>query len=684
MDKTRPRLARGFLFGCWLAVLIALAASPPLRQLALEQSRASSPLEAEQSFSALDAGRIPAPSVARLAIVPLPRPKRVDAREWARSHPENVMAQVEAAYQTEIGQPNGQSSAMRKSFDAAISRFPDQPWLYAARLRYTFGEFSHLGETMVDFENTTEQPGRRQYIMPLSPDIAESLRVARRGGELEPDNAFFDFCASLLHIQAGRTDLAVRSLLAAGRKKGFNEHLGDDNMARIENKRAQGPQIFERELAISAAMMLPQYAVMREAARRFVHHAQVLEQRGEHARALEIYGALLQVGAGMRDGETMITSFVGRAIQAVAIARGLKAPAPKNAATPSASPSAATSNSESRADEIRAAHLRAFVTYAWAQGRADLARRAEEEMRIDSALRQAQASRTALDETTMGIQNTLLEKTSALWRIGAALLLQIALGVAALIPLGTWRFRLPRGERREVSKLDTASAVLPPVVAVGACAWMAWGGRAHDMALMWGGAQEGVVPASIRLAWGAALAPLLLVAVWCVLGSRWSRRGRAQDSGSLPREKRAQTAVNRVGALVLGLGWLMLSGLALAILLVPVDANNGETATLVRWLLAVEGAIVLALHLFLRRHAREHALPAGEQSSRVATRAVASNGLERARRALCWTTALAAVAWVALAVTSLPLRAQAQAELDSYMKNGEVSELRQRAGLPAK
>ena len=237
------------------------------------------------------------PSVARLAIVPLPQPAQVDAQEWARRHPKVPIAQVDAAYEIATGGGGGNSAQMWRSFDQVIARFPNEAWLYTARLRYTFGEFPGLGQTMVDSENTTGSSTSAK--VPPPNELARSLEVARRGGELEPNNAFFDICAALLHIQAGRADLAVRSLKSAGRKKEFNEYVGKESWARIQNGRAQGPRTFEGEMAISASMLFPQYAVMREGARRFVARGRALEAQGRHAEALEIYGALMGMGRSM-------------------------------------------------------------------------------------------------------------------------------------------------------------------------------------------------------------------------------------------------------------------------------------------------------------------------------------------------------------------------------------------------
>ena len=343
--------------------------------------------------------------------------------------------------------------------------------------------------------------------------------------------------------------------------------------------------------------------------------------------------------------------------------------------------------------------MQSFVAYANAHGRADLARAAQEDLRVDAAL--MQAGRKYLDSRYYGgIPNELMAKTTSLWSIGAALLLQLVLGLAVLIPLSTWRSRQTPEERREVSPLDVASAVLPPLFAVAACAWMIWHRREMD----WAGWQTSVeeqtpVPASALLAWAVALAPLPFIAVWCAVGSAWSRRarsreenqeaGRSSDARSARNyaEGRDEVLVKRVGALVLGLGWVMLSGLALAALLIPDDGSSSDTVILVRWLLPVEGLMVLALHLFLRRQAAEHATrradsPNAAHTARLmAAQRSGSNALERVRRALCWSTALAAVAWVALATASLPLRNEAQARLDLFVQNGEMSLVRRDAGM---
>lgn len=701
MAKPASPVARRVLFGCWLVVLIALLGVPSLRQLAVEQSRSGSPLEESQisvmGLSEYQADQQPrsSPAIASLAPSLVGARSHLDAQEWARRFPDDTIAQVEAAYQRELDRqlhdpnpgPWSASTATRRAFDEGCARFPDTPWLHAARLRYTFGEFPQLGQTMIDKDNTTQgAPSTQMAPVPAADEIERSLAIARRGSELEPGNAFFDICAALLHIQAGQADMATRSLQSAARKQGFDEHLREETQARIQQKRAQGPQTFEREMAVSAAMLLPQYAVMREAARRFVAHARALEAGGKHAEALQIYGALMSMGRSMNQGETLITSLVGRAIQAIAIARGRRAP---TSGLPSSEPA--------RSNALRILRLQAFVTYATAHHRFDLARQAEEDARADAALRAAQSQ--VMGATFSGVPNELMEKTTALWRIGAALLLQIALGLVALAPLSTWRFRLARAHKPGAPWIDVASAVLPAIVAVGACAAMLWQVRASSLEQLWGSSPEGPVPPSISLAWAIALAPLPLVAMWCAAGSLWSRRRQARaerverSPRHHPRDRSARSAatnVAQVGAVVLGLGWLMLSGLALAILLIPADANGGHTATLVRWLLPAEGAIVLALHLFLRRQAAQYAGPdasglpnAHAHAHDVAARASNANALERARRALCWTTALAAVAWMALALSSLPLRAQAQADLDHYMKNGEMSAIRQSAGLPA-
>ncbi len=649
-------------------MLIALLASPSLRQLAQLQSQTSSPLE--------DSLQAPAPVAATL----LPSSLRssmdlnqgANALAWARAHPESAMAQVQAS-SLSWGKAS-QSETMRRSFDTAIPRFPQQAWLYAARLRYTSGEFGGVPEDVPGAKPTptpSPAPGQSGSSHPSgmtvarptpSPaDLAQSLEMARRGSKLEPDNSFFDIEAVAFHLQGSDTAAALRSLEAARLKKGFNEHLLDENQERIELRRAQGPLTFEQEVVLNAGLLLPQYTTYRSVARRLVAEAKVREERGDYAGSLRILGGLMKMGQGMRNGELLYTSLVGRAIEAIAIARGQKLPQSSNGARLST-------------DVVQQMRLNSFVAYASAHGRFDLAQQAQEDSRIDAALRRVQSS--VISQSSFGVPMQVLETTTALWRIGAALGLQIVLGLLVLVPLSTWRFWTARGQKFNLSGVDVASATLPPLVAVAVCGWMLWQTRTVGL---WGtdydssSVDSGVT--ALRMAWAVALAPVPLIAVWCAVGSVWSKRvgkaTRRREKG----QKSPRDMVSIVGGCVIALGWIIVSALGVAVLVVPQDADNGHTALLVRCLLPIELAIVLALHFYLRRRAAPEVFEETREPSR------ALDAVERARRALCWSTALAALTWVALAGACLPLRAQAQTSVDSYMKNGEMSEIRHRAGL---
>jgi hypothetical protein len=390
------------------------------------------------------------------------------------------------------------------------------------------------------------------------------------------------------------------------------------------------------------------------------------------------------MGRVMNQGETLITSLVGRAIGYIGISRGQKAPTLPNHLPPGTD----------SGDLSRQLRVQSFDDYAKSHGRADLARAAQEYLSTDISLRKA-ASKYLESQYFGGVSNALIAKTSSLWNIGSALLMQLTLGLLVLIPLGIRRHLQAPAHRREVSAVDVASAVLPPLCAVAVCAWMIWVRRDID----WQAWQAWEVqtmeetsvklPTSQLLALAVELAPIPFIALWCAAGAMWSRRRPRADryswrgartesaraAGESSEAPRSSVLFQRVASAVLALGWIIVAVLGVAWLMAP----NDNVRSMLSSLLPAEIVCVLALHLFLRRQATQRVTPDVAERAHVDV-TPASIALERGRRALCWMTALAAVAWIGLATYSLPLRAEAQSGVDAFAQQGEMKMMLLRSG----
>ena len=262
-----------------------------------------------------------------------------------------------------------------RCYDELERRFPDSNAVRAQRLRDTMrgnmignqGPFAKRDLVLAKLLHAPVWLGK--------PELQSALRAALAGARREPDDGFYPWMQAVLQFSLERPDAALRALDAAGKCSRWSDDTGATVARRIALlKRLRGADWQDEDWETWAAL-LPHLAQMRSVARATTGQLRLARRRGDEARALQIAGILERAGANLSRGkDTLIGGLVGQAVCQIAWAAvvedvpGVLKPTPSGVST----------KEEQRALllENRARRLNAFITYARAHGRSDLAQEA--------------------------------------------------------------------------------------------------------------------------------------------------------------------------------------------------------------------------------------------------------------------------------------------------------------------
>ncbi len=252
-------------------------------------------------------------------------------RQAAASYPGDFPLQMALALRKGSGTARAADEGSKlASLHRLESTFSSDPSLYAAMLRTLLQDAVRLGHRMDQFEL---EPGGATAGKPSAPiraaDLTEWLRIAERGASLDPDNAYFPLMKAIGFFAGHRDTEALAEIKRAGTLPRFEDYVRDEatgGWALAEaGQKGEIPTL--SRAAISAATVLPHYAVVRASARLTVVQAVRLEREGNVEEGFAIRQALMRCGARMRtDSNWLIGNFVGEAIAAIAQARPGGAP----------------------------------------------------------------------------------------------------------------------------------------------------------------------------------------------------------------------------------------------------------------------------------------------------------------------------------------------------------------------
>ncbi len=229
-------------------------------------------------------------------------------------------------------------SAKLRALHVLEATYANQPSLYAAMLRdLSLGsvKLDHRTEQRDLEPPRTDAESRNAAPVVHANALREWERAAVQGEKLDPTNAFFPFLRAVGLFAQNRDAEAVAEIEKAATLPRFEDYVQDEATGgwTLVEAGQNGQHLSSvSRVAISAAILLPHYAVMRAATRLATVEAVRQEQAGNQDAGFAIRQSLVRLGAKMRtDSHFLIGSFVGEAIVATAQARpGGAPPLPTN------------------------------------------------------------------------------------------------------------------------------------------------------------------------------------------------------------------------------------------------------------------------------------------------------------------------------------------------------------------
>ncbi len=409
--QTRARFA---LLGLAAGVMLALALVPQTRLLLKMQA-----LPASGLLCGNDA------------------PRR---EQLVKSHPNDYGIQL-------AGQTSYQGQTQLQYARSLVPRFPDNPSLRANILRYAMlheirmardEDYLLQGQPVPKTKPSSwEQPSTPAQLAAFDADAAA-------GERLDPDNAYFPFMRSVGLFAAHRDAEGLAAVGQASRKTQWREYMEDEVEGRWRvNENLYGGRETVASLAVSAAVLLPQYSRLRGVARVVTYKAVLAEQSGHPETGLAWRAELARCGYLMTSQSTyLIGNLVGIAISEVARSRPGGAPPWKSGLD--------AQNDAAKRDQVMRQRLDAYLVYVRRQGREDAAQEALRQFQGEEEVRHL-----PIGDYMMG------EKTSDFLRLPFSLALGWALATnlltTALLGLAAWGLsRLPFF--RELRPLPTGAS----------------------------------------------------------------------------------------------------------------------------------------------------------------------------------------------------------------------------------
>jgi hypothetical protein len=196
--------------------------------------------------------------------------------------------------------------------------------------------------------------------------LQAAIAVAQRGRQLEPDNSYYDWALMYFYFAGYRDADAYRVLKEASRKPRYDDHSYDEVLAAIAAHEKVRPLLWEEKIVFASAVSFPHFAKYREMARLVSWQMWKAEQRGDHARAIEVRFDFARLCAPMMEGRnSIITGLVANACRAIMLT-GNPARRVRNNQRP-------PNMSDANWYRLRARKTaQNFADYARAHGRADL------------------------------------------------------------------------------------------------------------------------------------------------------------------------------------------------------------------------------------------------------------------------------------------------------------------------
>ena len=236
-------------------------------------------------------------------------------------YPNDFQMQLAAAHyacQPDLGSESSYNNPKPVSLDpirAFETRFPDNPSTYANILRWM--STPDMDKDRPEAYLETGAPVPQALGKPISKEYGQVFDDAAVKGEtLDPNNAYFPMMRSAYLFDAQRDGEAMKELHKAAQDSIWQEYYQDEvsGMWKVSDKRL-GFQFGISHLANSAAILFPQFSLLRAAARIALYKAMLAERSGDFDTGIAYRSDLLRCGALMRSqSQSLIGALVANAI----------------------------------------------------------------------------------------------------------------------------------------------------------------------------------------------------------------------------------------------------------------------------------------------------------------------------------------------------------------------------------
>jgi hypothetical protein len=490
------KIGLGIFLLTWLVVLMV----PEFRLLSYHQLRDGHPFGREGNSST---NYSPLPWDLRQFLYH--NEPRVEIEDLAKQHPNDADVQLRAT-EEKSQRKNENSHHWDFYSDAAYTtwkKFPLEKWLLALSLRYDI-------DFLVGYKNAQQPSAAPQIKKQMNERMTQFLARAEEGKKFDFNNCYYNLMRATALFTADRDEEALAELQDGARKPVYNEYVKEEILARtrvLEMGRATLP---EEKVTAAFAIAFPHYARFREAQRKAMFYAQQWERKGEHAKALALYGALVRYGVLTRDSSyTFIGALVGMSLQRETWERGKKI---------------IINNNDASAFEERMFEPAArFAANARSHGRSDLARQALSNARLNLELQKH--GRAYINQLDNGGFTPRGWSAMRFWWMNVTLV--SLLWTAGVMWLATSLIlRLWKKESQPVSPVDIASSSLAVICMTAVLLFVAWNTiEAPSLWSMFSDSNE--IRSRLFVLWFAQWIPPLLCFMFCISSVKW--RNRRQD-----------------------------------------------------------------------------------------------------------------------------------------------------------
>ncbi len=219
-----------------------------------------------------------------------------------------------------------------------LKRFPNSPLLHATILRYDCYERIRLRREGIEVLSKVSTQQKPSFTPPEPPPpnpqhITDFERIAAKGEQLDPDNAFFPMMRAIGLFAAHRDDDALKALIRASKKKRWDDYKLEEREGTMQLwESAFGKPNGLTKSYIAGLELVPHIRLIRAMTRVAVHKAVELERKGKLAEGLEIRSALIRCAQLMREQQkSRLPSLIAPAIAHIALVhpKGEPLPEPK-------------------------------------------------------------------------------------------------------------------------------------------------------------------------------------------------------------------------------------------------------------------------------------------------------------------------------------------------------------------